>query len=62
MAQDDELIFTAPTETLEDLLTGLRYLQEQGIGLPVKFKLMHEHELPESYTKIARMMGMEVDK
>lgn len=62
VAQDDELIFTAPREALQDLVLGLRYLSKYGSTLPREPWLRPEGELRESYTKIARMMGMEMDK
>jgi len=60
MAQDNELVFTAPTEKVEDLVLGLKALAKYGNELPVKFTVMPEYELEESYTKIGKMLGMEV--
>jgi len=62
MASDDELIFTALTDALEDLVLGLRYLDKYNSRLPREPWLRYEGELPDSYAKIARMMGMELDK
>jgi len=62
LAQDDELIFTAQREALEDLILGLRYLDKHNSRLPRELQLKYEGELPNNYGKIARMMDMEVDK
>ncbi len=59
MAQDDELIFTVPRGKLEDVVLGLRYLDEHGLRFPMGLTLMPEYELNEIYIKIGKMMGME---
>ncbi|MEA1963805.1 MAG: DUF169 domain-containing protein [Candidatus Aerophobetes bacterium] len=59
-AQDNELVFTAPKEKIEDLVLGLKALAKSGAGLPVKFTVIPEYELEESYAKIGKMLGMEV--
>lgn len=58
IAGDDELIFSVPTEKLEDLMVGLRYLEATGSKLPKRYEMRREPELPESYRKIAKMIGM----
>lgn len=60
MAQDDELIFSMPEEKVKDLIEGLRHLEERGSGFPVKFSVMPEYQLEESYIKIGRMIGLDV--
>ncbi len=57
IAGDDELIFTVPKEKLEDLMVGLRYLETTGSKLPRNYQMRREPEQPESYQKIAKMMG-----
>ena len=57
MAGDDEMIFTVPKGRLADLITGLRYVESAGSKLPRGYTLLHEYPLPESYEKIAKMMG-----
>jgi len=61
MAGDDELIFTVPIEKLEDLLSGLKGIEQTaGSKLPVVRGIMLEPEvLPESYMKIGRMVGLD---
>ncbi|MFC1593268.1 DUF169 domain-containing protein, partial [Candidatus Omnitrophota bacterium] len=59
MARDDEIIFTAPKDKLEDLLSGLRLADEHGVGFPRIIPMVREYELSESYTKIGEMMGMD---
>ena len=61
LAQDDELIFSIPTERLEDLLLGLRHFDEIGFGY-IQFApdMRPEYPLPELYVKVGRMLGMDV--
>ena len=58
IAGDDELVFTVPTEKLDDLMEGLRFLETTGSKLPKNYSMMREPEFPESYIKIAKMLGM----
>ena len=60
LAQDDEMIFTVPKEKLEDLMSGLRHLDEAASMFPIKFGAKVEYPLGESYIKVGRMIGMEV--
>ncbi|MEW6335255.1 MAG: DUF169 domain-containing protein [Thermodesulfobacteriota bacterium] len=62
LAQDDEMIFTVPTEKLADLLSGLRHIDREGSVFPVKFGTKTEYPLSESYFKVSEMIGMEVHK
>lgn len=62
IAQDYEVIFTAPMEKLEGLLSGLRHLVKHGWGLPIEFFMVPECKMPESYIKIGKMLGMEMNK
>jgi uncharacterized protein (DUF169 family) len=60
LAQDDELIFSLPTDKLEDLMIGLRHFDENGFGYTQFAPDMRpEHPLPETYVKVARMLGMD---
>jgi uncharacterized protein (DUF169 family) len=58
MAGSDEFIFSVPMGKLEDLMAGLRYLETKGSKLPRNYRMKPEPELPESYIKIAKMIGM----
>ena len=60
MSQDDEMLFTAPIEKVEDLITGLRYLEEHNYTLPRTLTVEHEYVLPEKYEKIGKMLGMDI--
>jgi len=62
IAGDDELIFTVPRVKLEGLIQGLRYLETTGSKLPKNYYMRCEPELPESYAKIAKMIGMLEDR
>jgi len=57
IAGDDETIFTVPKGRLEDLIAGLRHVSSAGSRLPRGYTLFPEYPLPESYEKIAKMMG-----
>ena len=59
MTQDDELIFTIPKKSIEDIVSGLKHLNEQGAGFPRPVSLMPEYTLFEDYVKVGRMMGMD---
>jgi uncharacterized protein (DUF169 family) len=61
-AQDDEIIFSAPKERMAELMEGLRARDEHMRGQPTAFTLRPEYALPESYVKIAGMMGMNLEK
>ncbi len=58
MTQNNEIIFSAPTEILDDLVKALHYLEKHNWGFPWGFELKPEHKLAESYIKIGEMMGM----
>jgi len=60
LAGDDEIIFTVPKERLEDLIMGLRYVYETGSRLPRAYAMQPDTELPPSYAKIGKMLGMDV--
>jgi uncharacterized protein (DUF169 family) len=57
MAGDDEIIFTVPTGRLDDLMAGLRHVASTDSRLPMGYRLYPEYPLPESYEKIANIMG-----
>ncbi len=57
MAGDDEMIFTVPKGKLEDLLLGLRRVDEYGSRLPRLYAMKPEYELKESYARIGKMLG-----
>lgn len=57
MAGDDEMIFSTPNARLEELMTGLRFVNSSGSKLPRGYAFMPERQLTESYEKIGQMMG-----
>ena len=57
MAGDDEMIFTAPREMLEDLMSGLRHVNSAGSRLPHGYAFMPEGQLSDSYEKIGKTIG-----
>jgi uncharacterized protein (DUF169 family) len=61
LAQDNELIFSLPTNRLEDLMIGLRHFDEIGFGYSHYAPDMRpEYPLPEVYVKVGKMLGMDV--
>lgn len=58
MAGDGEMIFSLPPDAAEDLLMGLRHIAETARRVPFRRTLMPEYQMSESYSKIARMLGM----
>ncbi len=62
MSQDCEMIFAAPHAKTEELLVALRHLDKYGLRLPLSYMMMPEYEMRESYVKIGKMMGMDVDQ
>jgi len=61
-AQHDEIIFSLPIKKIADLLTSLRYLDDYAYRLPFRCIMQPEHELPENYVELGKMMGMEYVK
>jgi len=59
MTRDEEMVFTSPLEKVESLLEGLRYLEKYMVSMPSKPLMKLESWLPDSYHKIAKMLGME---
>jgi uncharacterized protein (DUF169 family) len=61
MSQDDEMIFAAPQAKVEELLVALRELEKYVLRLPFRYVMMPEYKLRESYVKIGKMMGMDLE-
>ncbi len=60
MSQDNEIIFTAPMEKMDDLIAGLRYLAERNNVLPRALTAELEYKMSEKYEKIGKMIGMDI--
>jgi uncharacterized protein (DUF169 family) len=61
LAQDDEMIFSLPTDRLEDLMMGLRHFDETGFGYnQFAPDIRPDYPLPELYVKVAKMLGMDM--
>jgi uncharacterized protein (DUF169 family) len=56
LAGGDEIIFTVPTEKIEDLLEGLRHLETTDSKLPKSANMQRQPWFPDSYMKILRMV------
>lgn len=59
LAGDDEIIFTVPTEKIEDLLEGLRHVEKYNSRLPKSPEMVREPEFADSYEKILKMLDSE---
>ena len=62
MTQNNEMIFSARMELLEELVKALNYLKENDWVFPWRFFLKPERELRYNYREIGEKMGMEYDK
>lgn len=62
MAQDNEIIFSAPIEFIESLIDSLIYLKEHKWGYPWGFELKPERKLANNYEEIGRKIGMDYGK
>lgn len=62
MCQDDELIFTAPTAELKNIVEGLRHLDKYNNRVPIPFVMRPEYPMRESYIELGRMLGMDMAK
>ena len=58
MAQDSELIFSVPVDKVQGLLLELRAFEETGRKMPVQRSLCPEHEMPDSYVTLAKILGV----
>lgn len=61
MAQDDEMIFSIPERKLEGLIKAFRYSDSHGRPMASRPRLMPEYKLEDSYAKVAKLMGMEIN-
>lgn len=57
--EDYNMVFSAPIEILNDLLTGLDAIKGEGFGLPLHLTPSIEYPLEESYIQIAQLIGMD---
>ena len=61
LARDDELIFSVPADRSEDVMSGLKHLDEIGSGYRQSAPDMRpEYPQSEMYIKLGRMVGMDV--
>ena len=57
LARDDEIILSIPLQKIKNLLMGLRHVEKYGSKFPKSPVMSREPELPESYTKLSKMLG-----
>lgn len=58
MAQNNEVIFSAPIEILGDFIKAFQYLEEHGQQIPFELELHPERKLKDGYADIGRTMGI----
>ena len=62
MAQDDEIFFSMVPEMLPDFTAGIKWLEKNQWGIPMKHFLKEEVEMRPRYQEMAKIIGMEVDR
>jgi uncharacterized protein (DUF169 family) len=62
MCQDDEMIFSAPVEELNNLVQALRHLAQYQNRVPIPFVMRPEFPMRETYITLAKMLGMDMEK
>ena len=63
LAREDEIIFSVPIDKLEELILGLRHLEEIGLGYTHFVQEMRpDFPRPEFYKKLFKMWGLDVEK
>jgi len=62
LAQDDEIVFTAPKDKLEELILALRHQHDHGFGLGTGLTLMPDYKLFEPYAKMREILGMDTNQ
>jgi len=62
LAQNYEIIFSFPIELAKKLIIALEKLEKNNDGLPINFQQFPEYKLEESYKKIGKILGMDIDK
>jgi uncharacterized protein (DUF169 family) len=60
LAQDDEMIFSIPTNKMEELMNGTRHFDQTGPVFPIRFNMRFDYQLMESYQKAGRLIGLEM--
>lgn len=61
-AQDDEILFTITPDILPDFIKGIRHVQENKQGLPIKEEYKEEHDLAPSYIRLGEEIGIDMRK
>jgi uncharacterized protein (DUF169 family) len=58
MAGNDEMIFSMPLAKIDEIMTGLRFLERNGCRIPRSYKMQREPLHPQSYHDMAAQLGM----
>jgi len=57
-AQDDEIIFSMPTNQLPDFIEGIHFLQGKKWGLPILTEMKEEYSLKPKYKEEGQKLGL----
>jgi uncharacterized protein (DUF169 family) len=60
VAQEDELIFSFPIDKAQSLIDGLKGTSPTQVGYPIKYDLLPEYQLAESYKIMGRELGIDI--
>jgi hypothetical protein len=52
------MIFSMPIDKVDEIMTGLRFLETTGSRIPRTYKMQREPLHPQSYHDIAAQLGM----
>lgn len=58
LAGDDELVFSAPMNAMDDLMTGLSYIDGTTAKMPRARGMRPESPFPDEYAKMREMVGI----
>jgi len=60
VAQEDEMIFSFPVTKAQSLIDGLISTNPTQVGYPIKYDLLPEYQLAESYKIMGRLVGIDI--
>lgn len=60
LAQDDELIFSLPTGSLDNLMMGIRHIDETSVGYTLAPIMRPDYPLFKLYVKMGKLVGLDV--
>lgn len=61
-AQDGEIFYSIPVESLSDYVDAIQFEQDHNWGLPPRNKVKEEYPLKENYKNFGKKLGLDVTK